>query len=402
MRRFPGSFISANTPAPAYGVNTAAPGIWNRQQQRSYKLNGSWPQAQVQSFLWGWGLNNAGQLGINNAISYSSPKQVGAGSNWMKVAKSLNGYSTFAVKSDGTLWSWGSGSYGVLGLGNSSSYTSPKQVGSRTDWKDVFGIGGGGFYAQTRGGVVYRTGNMLYGGPSNTNIVNGARSNLISGSWTSLSSSSSHAVGTRSDGSLWSWGSGTAGKLGLGNLNSYSYPKMISSSPWLTSAVGASHSVAIKNDGTIWTWGYNSNGQLGLGNTTSYSSPKQVGLLATWINVAASGSSTFAIKSDGTLWTWGNNSQGQLGLGNTTNYSSPKQVGLLTNWIKVSAGSLGTSTCVIALKSDGTLWSWGYNNSGQLGLGNTTNYSSPKQIGLATNWLDVFSTSRTVHAIRGI
>ena len=88
------------------------------------------------------------------------------------------------------------------------------------------------------------------------------------------------------------------------------------------------------------------------------------------------------------LYTWGNGADGQLGLGNTTNYSSPKQVGSLTNWSAIAVGSR-TRNFGIATKSDGTLWSWGRNDFGQLGLGNTTNYSSPKQIGALTAWLKI-------------
>jgi len=85
--------------------------------------------------------------------------------------------------------------------------------------------------------------------------------------------------------------------------------------------------------------GENSYGQLGLGNITNYSSPKQIGVLTSWLYVAAgSYAPSFAIKTDKSLWVWGNNSQGQLGLGNKTNYSSPKQLGMLTNWVTVKSG----------------------------------------------------------------
>ena len=85
------------------------------------------------------------------------------------------------------------------------------------------------------------------------------------------------------------------------------------------------------------------------------------------------------------LYSWGANAQGQLGLGNATNYSSPKQVGLLTNWLKIASSYASN----IAVKKDGTLWTWGYNGAGGLGLGNTTNYSSPKQVGALTAWSTV-------------
>lgn len=91
------------------------------------------------------------------------------------------------------------------------------------------------------------------------------------------------------------------------------------------------------------------------------------------------------------LWSWGNNSGGVLGLGNTTSYSSPKQVGSLTTWSFVGTGSGNNQA--IAIKNDGTLWAWGNNAQGQLGLGNTTNYSSPKQVGALTTWGNIFSPS---------
>jgi alpha-tubulin suppressor-like RCC1 family protein len=94
-----------------------------------------------------------------------------------------------------------------------------------------------------------------------------------------------------------------------------------------------------------------------------------------------------AIKTDGTLWTWGRGSSGQLGLGNTTSYSSPKQVGALTTWSNAGTGALNTQ-CIIT-KTDGTLWSWGDNFNGKLGLGDTFGRSEPNQVGSLTNWLTV-------------
>ena len=136
----------------------------------------------------------------------------------------------------------------------------------------------------------------------------------------------------------------------------------------------------------LYSWGQNNYGQLGLGNTTYYSSPVQVGALTTWVGISCGSAHTLATKTDGTLWSWGRNNSGQLGLGNTTNYSSPKQVGALTTWSKVANG-IGENTA--AIKTDGTLWSWGYNAYGQLGLGDITNRSSPVQVGALTTWLAI-------------
>jgi alpha-tubulin suppressor-like RCC1 family protein len=92
-----------------------------------------------------------------------------------------------------------------------------------------------------------------------------------------------------------------------------------------------------------------------------------------------------AIKTDGTMWSWGQNSYGRLGLGDTTNKSSPVQVGALTNWLKLSAGVYNA----VAIKTDGTLWAIGRGNYGQLGLGDTTNRSSPVQVGALTTWVNI-------------
>jgi alpha-tubulin suppressor-like RCC1 family protein len=111
--------------------------------------------------------------------------------------------------------------------------------------------------------------------------------------------------------------------------------------------------------------------------------------LTNWASIASGASGTpanaftLAVKTDGTAWSWGYGVNGQLGLGNITSYSSPKQVGALTNWLLVSCGKYSA----VSIKADGTLWSWGKNSLYALGLGNTTNYSSPKQIGSETGWL---------------
>ena len=188
---------------------------------------------------------------------------------------------------------------------------------------------------------------------------------------------------------LWSFGRNYFGQLGLGNTTNVASPTQVGAlTTWLNIAAGY-HSLSTKTDNTLWAWGRNGDGQLGLGNSgsgTNRSSPVQVGALTTWSSVYAGSYSSLAIKTNGTLWSWGQNSYGRLGLGNTTDYSSPKQVGALTTWASISAGS-GYWTA--AIKTDGTLWSWGSNSYGRLGLGDTNNRSSPVQVGSLTNWLTV-------------
>ena len=215
--------------------------------------------------------------------------------------------------------------------------------------------------------------------------------------WSDMAHGKNYALSsmvTKTDGTLWSWGDNTYGQLGLSNTTNYSSPKQIGErTTWLTLAAGVYHNIAISSSnvnesGSLYCWGRNDFGQLGLGNTTDYSSPKQVGSLSSWLRISGGDWSTHAIRlntsNSGSLWSWGRNNYGQLGLGNTTNYSSPKQVGILTTWSTISAGEYH----IMAIKS-GSLWGWGRNNHGQLGLGNTTDYSSPKQVGALTTWLTV-------------
>ena len=193
----------------------------------------------------------------------------------------------------------------------------------------------------------------------------------------------------KTDGTLWVWGQNSQGQLGLGNRTLYSSPKQVGSlTNWSKVAGGSQHTYAIKTDGTLWSWGYSPFGQLGHNNTTSYSSPVQVGSLTNWLEIAAGCYyHSLAIKTDGTLWAWGYNNNGQLGIGTSDPTYSPTQVGALTTWAQIAGGDQFGHTK--AITTSGYLWMWGKNNNGQLGLGNTTYYSSPKQVGSLSSWTKV-------------
>jgi alpha-tubulin suppressor-like RCC1 family protein len=209
------------------------------------------------------------------------------------------------------------------------------------------------------------------------------------GTWNTISNSNQSSAAILADGTLWTWGIATDGQNGDGTTLSRSSPVQVGSlTTWLSLAAAGYVTAAIKKDNTLWMWGGNGYGQLGDGTVASRSSPVQVGLLTTWKSTSTSGGryNTIAIKADGTLWTWGRNNYGQLGLGNTTNISSPQQVGALTNWLAVAGGYYHA----VATKTDGTLWAWGRNNNqGQVGDGTSLSRSSPVQIGALTNWLAV-------------
>lgn len=292
------------------------------------------------------GSNNAGELGLGDTTSRSSPVQVGSLTNWKQISSSDN--HTAAIKYDNTLWTWGLNSTnGELGLDDKTNRSTPVQVGTLTNWKQV-------------------------------------------------ACASSMTAAVKTDGTLWTWGAGS-GQLGLGNTTSRSSPYQVGTlTNWSQVSLGSGHALAVKTDGTLWAWGTRVYGQLGLNINSGIdtSSPVQVGTLTNWYQVSCSGDSTAAVKTDGTLWGWGNNDTGQLGLSDGTSRSSPVQVGVLTNWSAVSIGGgpgPGVDTSTVAVKTDGTLWVWGSQNRGQLGLNSTggiggTKISSPVQLGLLTNW----------------
>ena len=270
---------------------------------------------------------------------------MGALTTWSKVAAGIIGDANAAIKTDGTLWTWGHNNYGQLGQGNITNLSSPVQVGAGTNWSEI------------------AIGNF--------------------------------AVAVKTDGTLYAWGYNGSGNLGVGDTTRLSSPVQIGAlTTWSKITIGAAHCLALKTDGTLWAWGSSFNGQLGQGNTTNYSSPVQVGALTTWSKVGAAPSNgSAALNTSGQLFTWGRNSEGQLGLGDTTQRNSPVQVGALTNWAKIEGGS----NCFAAIKTDGTLWGWGSNNNGQLGQGNTTTpINSPVQVGALTNWLKVAISNHTL------
>ena len=150
-----------------------------------------------------------------------------------------------------------------------------------------------------------------------------------------------------------------------------------------------------RTDGTLWVTGNNNKGQLGLGDINLRSSPVQVGSLTNWKAISSfQNPSTIAIKTDGTLWTWGSNGAGELGLGDVLHRSSPVQVGSLTNWMEISSYNS------FAIKSDNTLWVWGDNSFGRLGDGTIVSKSSPVQVGNLTNWSKVNGNGYSTYSVK--
>jgi len=259
--------------------------------------------------LWVWGRNGRYQLGLSNTTAVSSPTQLPGSWSSVKFANAAQG-----VKTDGTMWSWGYGnSNGAMAQNEGNvQRSSPKQVGTDTDWSHV-GKSGAAYF-----------------------------------------------LGIKTDDTLWICGKGSAGRLGLNNTTQRSSPTQLPGS-WSQAFACSDFLGGLKTDGTLWSWGYNSYGNLGQGDSTKQSSPVQIP--GTWSDTTGGYNAMRGVKTDGTLWTWGYNAKGNLGHNNLTNYNSPKQLPG-TTWRSVDIGYQWT----VATKTDGTMYSWGSNAYGRLGI----------------------------------
>jgi alpha-tubulin suppressor-like RCC1 family protein len=349
--------------------------------------------------MWSWGHNGAGQLGDGTVSSKSSPIQVGLLNDWKQIS---NSYHSASIKSDGTLWAWGDNTIGQLGQGNTTDTSSPVQVGSLTDWKQV-SCGSNMTAATKTDGTLWVWGSNFVG-----ELGDGTTTSQSSPIQIGLLSNWDHVAcdayglftsAIKTDGTLWAWGDNGYGQLGQGNNLSTSSPVQVGSlTDWKQVSCGYSRVAAIKTDGTLWGCGYNDRGAMGDNSPfgSGISSPIQIGLLTNWSVVECGNDHNVAIKTDGTLWTWGYNFFGQLGDNTIVNKSSPIQVGVASDWVTASAGQYNIS----AIKLDGTLWTWGNNNSGQLGDGTTTPTSSPVQIGMLTDWKSVACGYKNTIAVK--
>jgi alpha-tubulin suppressor-like RCC1 family protein len=327
--------------------------------------------------------------------------QVGSDTNWDSVATSVY-YTALSTadqvaifrKTDGTIYSAGDGgSFGTDGRGGFAlpARSSPVQIGAGDTWNAIFGRYSPALFVINSSGVVHKWGVGSTGAigerpyttsPTSTETYN----------WNKVTTYGEFVgAGIKNDGTLWTMGSNTSGGIGQNSDLSYSSPVQVgSATDWSDVASGFRLGLAVKTGGTLWSWGTNATGALGqnVANTLNRSSPVQVGALTNWSKVYAGGTDTSqavaAIKTDGTLWTWGAGANGFTGLNIAANRSSPVQVGALTNWSKVSVAAGGNH--MLAIKTDGTLWAWGLNGNGQLGQNNIIARSSPVQIGALTTW----------------
>jgi alpha-tubulin suppressor-like RCC1 family protein len=353
--------------------------------------------------LWVWGNGTVGRLGnADTTIINSTPITTFAGgTNWKQV--SAGSGNTAAIKTDGTLWTWGGGSDGILGNADITTRSTPVTTFTGgTNWKQV--SSGTATAAIKTDGTLWTWGAALAGILGNrtaslSNVSTPVTTFAGGTDWKHVSVAG-HALAIKTDGTLWAWGRGTNGQIGNANIavtNSTPVTTFTGGTNWKQVSVGYTFSAAIKTDGTLWTWGRGTNGRLGNADTTDRSTPVTTFTGGTNWKQVSCGTGLFphisAIKTDGTLWTWGNGNNGKLGTGVTTDVSTPVTTFTGgTNWKQVDCGENYT----IALRDDEVnkeIFIWGLGSSGQLGNADTTDRSTPvTTFAGGTNWADTTTT----------
>lgn len=327
--------------------------------------------------LWAWGSDGSLKLGDGGTMaSTSSPVRIGTGENWTSVSAGVS--HSLGIREDGTLWAWGSNNHGELGTFISGFpigapfmpmyYGSNSNAYIATNW----------FMAATSlpyiSAAIKTNGDFMYWGNTaadpydeviNLGVFIGFETVYLAGgdthwayidstgraweapadvseigsqagtatNWSSVSAGMDFTLGMQDDGTLWGWGDNTYGQLGTSSsaVADTNTPLLIgAASTWNSYYAGATHSLGVRSDGTLWAWGSNYSGQLGTNSAMADTSiPIQVGTAADWDAVFGGYSYSMAIKDDGTLWTWGQNGDGQLGIGSSgASVHTPTQVTL--------------------------------------------------------------------------
>jgi alpha-tubulin suppressor-like RCC1 family protein len=210
--------------------------------------------------------------------------------------------------------------------------------------------------------------------------------------WKGVSAGQIHACAAGGDGSLACWGGDDSGQLGDNKASKNGAKAVLPGNLWASVGAGYYHTCATKTDNSLWCWGQNFSGQVGDGTTSDRVLPTQVsgsdpdaGSSSDWSQIAVGYLHNCAIKLDSTLYCWGGNGQGQLGLGTTLFQMQPAPVGGATDWTTVSVGY--QHTC--GIHQGGRLWCWGDNGTSQLGGSSATQESKPVQVGDTADWVAV-------------
>lgn len=321
--------------------------------------------------LWTWGGNGWGQLGSENP-QFGIPTEVGE--TWVALACGV--IHAAAIKSDSTVWHWG-----LL-----ASTNRPVRLGADAGWVGV-SCGDDHVMLLKGDGSLWGWGYNNRGQLGIGTYQYAAEPTRVGSdtNWSSVACGFYYTLAIKTDGSLWAWGNNRESSVAGGQFVNTNAPARIDNgNDWRAVTCGfkpqviirvEGYAMAIKTEGSLWGIGYNRTGQLGNGTLEPTNQFTRVGTESDWVGVAGGHEHTLGLRTDGSLWVWG-----RIVGGTVTN--RPVRIGVATDWTAVAGGAVHS----VALKGDGSLWAWGANTSGQLGNGAGPNVYEPARVGSESDW----------------
>ncbi len=324
-----------------------------------------------------WGAGESGELGDGHAFDAATATGTSGPVGGLSGVTAVAGTSqaAFGLRTDGTVWGWGSATYGQLGTAVSADTSTPAPVAGLSGITAVSGGFSTGYALRTDGTVLAwglggyaNLGNGTYDASSASPVPVSGLSGV-----TAIAGAGLSAFALKSDGTVWGWGQGGEGQLGdqpgLSNSYSSSVPVQIPGLSSITAIAGnVDNGYALKSDGTVWAWGWGGSGALGNGTSAAVAvpAPVPVSALTAVTSIAAGAHNGYALTSDGSVWDWGQGTTGGLGNGSTADSDVPVKVSALAS-VTAIAHAIGSAQ--YAVKSDGTVWAWGLGDYGALGNG---------------------------------
>ena len=368
-------------------------------------------------WCWGWGFD--GELGMENVDFSSTPVEVPGLPPMVSLATGGTSTSTCALTEDGTPWCWGENASGVTGLGTEERVFMAAPVELPEPVIEIH-VSQNTACALSEGGGLWCWGTGSQGQLLDGVVEPGHMSTtpvaIPGDDWIDVAAGVQHICGRNGAGETLCWGNNDTGQVGDGTSGPDNHridPVPVGpwgggtvADDWVAGSSGQAHSCGLREDGSMWCWGSRASGRLGNDDANDDCSPANPGdcIVTTPVAVTPMGGAaweaprvgqghTCARQTDGSLWCWGANGSGQLGFAGD-DALVPTQVGAAIDWTMVEIGA--GSTC--GLRAPGTLWCWGSNSFGALGNGTEGgNDPNPTQVGAATNW-DSVSMSGGSHA----